>query len=243
MRPPKAGSSPLARGGPVGTGRVRTASGLIPARAGRTCSASCGSSRSGAHPRSRGADGAAEEDTPPDEGSSPLARGGRRLRCGILDERRLIPARAGRTRRAARTAAPTTAHPRSRGADLVEHLSEGVDGGSSPLALGGLVAAGLEGGRDRLIPARAGRTEQLRDRLARNGAHPRSRGADQPPVSGTAPPRAHPRSRGADIMSSPTMGPRMGSSPLARGGRVVGLDTEVRLGLIPARAGRTGWDD
>ena len=51
---------------------------------------------------------------------------------------------------------------------------------------------------------------------------------------------AHPRSRGADETGQGETGQGEGSSPLARGGLVVGADCAVGSGLIPARAGRTG---
>ena len=91
------GSSPLARGGPAEGEVGPDGGGLIPARAGRTWSASSRSPSSRAHPRSRGADTRGSGCAARREGSSPLARGGRsghQRRCAAVG---LIPARAGRT--------------------------------------------------------------------------------------------------------------------------------------------------
>jgi len=258
------------------------ASGLIPARAGRTFSPSAPEPRTTAHPRSRGADIAGRRARTAASGSSPLARGGRgrpgsrsgRVRliparagrtlhsakaptviggssplarggpCIAGDdgrEGRLIPARAGRTPASAVRVAAVTAHPRSRGADLPAFLGGASRWGSSPLARGGPRGSRHEPPRQRLIPARAGRTDSCQPGRVATPAHPRSRGADFevplpalccgrliPARAGRTGVRrgldgriwAHPRSRGADSRRSltPPISPR----------------------LIPARAGRTG---
>ena len=91
--------------------------------------------------------------------------------------------------------------------------------GSSPLARGGRHARLDELLRGGLIPARAGRTLQGRGSPRCNWAHPRSRGAD--PWSNVGDKRG------------------VGSSPLARGGLMLGVLMTHAPGLIPARAGRT----
>ena len=91
--------------------------------------------------------------------------------------------------------------------------------GSSPLARGKRRARLPEGGRFRLIPARAGKTTAASMSASRSSAHPRSRGEN----------RRQPR----------RTGPRRGSSPLARGKRVFRDLDKHRVGLIPARAGKT----
>ena len=73
----------------------------------------------------------------------------------------------------------------------------------------------------RIIPARAGFTPPLKSRCRSETDHPRSRGVYWP--------------------GSPASGPAAGSSPLARGLRAGdGLDGES-VGIIPARAGFTGF--
>ena len=152
-------------------------------------------------------------------GSSPLARGLRRRQrpprgsCGI------IPARAGFTcaRPVCSQAAPD--HPRSRGV-----YPHGIGAserrlGSSPLARGLRVVDKDKAAETGIIPARAGFTLKTAPAPSWAWDHPRSRG----------------------VYSSPTIGTRStsGSSPLARGLRVVGVDGGVHLGIIPARAGFT----
>ena len=91
--------------------------------------------------------------------------------------------------------------------------------GSSPLARGSLHVDGA-GARDHgLIPARAGFT-------CRWAA----------PVMGE---EAHPRSRGAHTFGLPAESSSAGSSPLARGSRVLMNGLQRGRGLIPARAGLT----
>ena len=51
--------------------------------------------------------------------------------------------------------------------------------------------------------------------------------------------RAHPRSRGENPVSAATNAFAAGSSPLTRGKRIERREVVVRLGLIPAHAGKT----
>ena len=194
-----AGSSPLARGLPH--------------------SASTAWTRSEDHPRSRGVYvlfSALEDQT---GGSSPLARGLRRPRRPGQVLPRIIPARAGFTRRSARRSGRREDHPRSRGVYLPHHRAEAVARGSSPLARGLPHRARARDRTARIIPARAGFT-----------AAPAAGG----PVAGD-----HPRSRGVYSVRSTMQGPRRGSSPLARGLPGSLLATMRGVGIIPARAGFT----
>ena len=75
------GSSPLARGLPIGRRGSGRAAGIIPARAGFTAPGGEVPDDEGDHPRSRGVYWPAGSGTPEAEGSSPLARG---LRLAIL---------------------------------------------------------------------------------------------------------------------------------------------------------------
>ena len=172
-----------------------------------------------AHPRWRGEDTSSRFCHPASTGSSPLARGGRPINLVDRDSLRLIPAGAGRTPRGNFRRMGGRAHPRWRGEDGVCRPVVSGTWGSSPLARGGLRGLRRRRHRRRLIPAGAGRTGHVADRLVSHGAHPRWRGEDVSP-----------------ICSSP--GPN-GSSPLARGGRTFSSRCWMRLGLIPAGAGRT----
>jgi len=175
------GSSPLARGGRCDRLSGAAALRLIPARAGRTRLPGEAWTEREAHPRSRGADLSEARKMAPDEGSSPLARGGPVIIADSLPEDRLIPARAGRTASSNPSGQGEGAHPRSRGADRKGNRVVVVGAGSSPLARGGPALSTQPTGSGRLIPARAGRTSAGSGRSRRPQAHPRSRGADALP--------------------------------------------------------------
>ena len=111
-------------------------------------------------------------------------------------------------------------HPRSRGVYIFLGPGPARHQGSSPLARG-LPVLRLGGpGRARIIPARAGFTHRVYLHRAR--------------------PPDHPRSRGVYRAETPPTTEGKGSSPLARGLRLL---EEVDVGrdrIIPARAGFTG---
>ena len=213
------GSSPLARGGLCEETDRWVDIRLIPAGAGRTTTPNAASSAATAHPRWRGEDkfviGVRQDVT----GSSPLARGGRSInRCHRVAVG-LIPAGAGRTRGFPRGGWSLGAHPRWRGEDSDLVRTFVVSKGSSPLARGGQAATRPLDRARGLIPAGAGRTLHF-----------------TVPASS---PRAHPRWRGEDRSRNRSLKSLDGSSPLARGGRVLAGDERGARGLIPAGAGRT----
>ena len=191
------GSSPLARGLLFTPYCAVKAIGIIPARAGFTCWSEMIGSRWWDHPRSRGVYSTSASVNASGAGSSPLARGLPRRGHGREIRRRIIPARAGFTRRRAPPARSAWDHPRSRG--VYGPYSEDCypDDGSSPLARGLRSTPEQQGSGSRIIPARAGFT----------GLRP-LRG------SGRA---DHPRSRGVYSNISEDMCKLDGSSPLARG--------------------------
>ena len=156
-----------------------------------------------------------------DWGSSPLARGTRFFLDFPPFQLGLIPARAGNTQRNDGGGSYVRAHPRSRGEhmDLLGILL--VAWGSSPLARGTPTVRAPVFRPAGLIPARAGNTcFRLSVRLAS---------------------RAHPRSRG-EHSGHESVGCHLeGSSPLARGTQEIIEDDKYCLGLIPARAGNTGY--
>ena len=171
------------------------------------------------HPRSRGVYRrlAPVRGTP--LGSSPLARGLRRAVHESRAQRRIIPARAGFTPPRESTLPTFTDHPRSRGVYSRGTSKRLSRRGSSPLARGLPPATSTTNSTCRIIPARAGFTLRTWNFLVRGGDHPRSRG-----VYSTW------------QMNLSRSG---GSSPLARGLRVVVLLDEPYWGIIPARAGFT----
>ena len=118
LMPDARGSSPLTRGKPRAV--ITSAAGvrLIPAHAGKTPSVDVAVSFSGAHPRSRGENGTRSDLAYVTEGSSPLTRGKPSRQLADLARQRLIPAHAGKTRKARTRCRPRTAHPRSRGENM-----------------------------------------------------------------------------------------------------------------------------
>ena len=170
------GSSPLARGTREGIGLERLSLGLIPARAGNTSSVVPASLPVWAHPRSRGEHTIQTSHNVSFHGSSPLARGTRRVIFSPLADVGLIPARAGNTRVKTGELRFTRAHPRSRGEHACWLPSAWFVVGSSPLARGTLFWLLRVCRGQGLIPARAGNTDVLVCCDFRGGAHPRSRG-------------------------------------------------------------------
>ena len=130
------GSSPLTRGkhdlqvARVGNRR------LIPAHAGKThCLDRCHLAPP-AHPRSRGENLATRGASLIARGSSPLTRGKRVVGSGDSAVGRLIPAHAGKTDFMPFSRHEVTAHPRSRGENVLEEIGGNVGKGSSPLTRG-----------------------------------------------------------------------------------------------------------
>ena len=152
-------------------------------------------------------------------GSSPLARGLRHRRALHLGRIRIIPARAGFTRRPCGSEAAATDHPRSRGVYSSKCGAPPNRPGSSPLARGLPPPPPQMRSAARIIPARAGFTS------------PRS-------TTWTAG-RDHPRSRGVYDRGQGRQGLSRGSSPLARGLQKPGQCARPARRIIPARAGFT----
>ena len=213
------GSSPLARGLPRAARSASTSAGIIPARAGFTTVAEGLDMGSEDHPRSRGVYRGDSHSPLGRQGSSPLARGLRDESIAVTHDPRIIPARAGFTRRTVITADDIADHPRSRGVYRCCRPRTRGRAGSSPLARGLRHHLGVPDGGPGIIPARAGFT-------IRPGRSPPTR-AD------------HPRSRGVYAPAPITHGALPGSSPLARGLRLPSAGTNRNDWIIPARAGFT----
>lgn len=141
--------------------------GLIPAHAGNTAAHAESRQCPGDHPRSRGEHNLLGEPLLQPIGSSPLARGARPHTDSQRHRNRLIPARAGNTRRAGRWTSRAWAHPRSHGEHAIAALENNPEEGSSPLARGTSRDSPAGFRKVRLIPARAGNTSKtLSRRLA-----------------------------------------------------------------------------
>ena len=150
------GSSPLARGLPTRKWCSSRCCGIIPARAGFTCTGMSSAAPSADHPRSRGVYSFAAFASSALSGSSPLARG---------------------LRRAPSIGTPSPVdHPRSRGVYEEDPYVEAMLQGSSPLARGLLTIGNLRRRDGRIIPARAGFTRPNLRQEWQHWDHPRSRG-------------------------------------------------------------------
>ena len=152
------GSSPLARGLPGVELGPPSPEGIIPARAGFTLGHERQAGPPADHPRSRGVYRLPVRALNTRRGSSPLARGLRRVPQARIRQQGIIPARAGFTAGGASPPPAPGDHPRSRGVYSAVHRGMMRRGGSSPLARG--LPAPVEGCRapPRIIPARAGFT-------------------------------------------------------------------------------------
>ena len=119
MTPParsrRAGSSPRGRGKRHHTHEVSQRGRLIPARAGKTPPRHGMRPPPPAHPRAGGENTLTTWPANGHPGSSPRGRGKPAIRLRPRNSRRLIPARAGKTRRTAPSPRGTSAHPRAGG--------------------------------------------------------------------------------------------------------------------------------
>ena len=156
----------------------------------------------GDHPRSRGVYGSHAGTATHLQGSSPLARGLPMFSSLKTRTIRIIPARAGFTKKTPSGALVARDHPRSRGVYSIRIASCEPRSGSSPLA------RGLPPPRDRcqqflrIIPARAGFTSFPHGQRRNARDHPRSRGVYRPVgVIGLALSGSSPLARG---LRSPT---------------------------------------
>ena len=213
------GSSPLTRGKPCSMCRRASSVGLIPAHAGKTHAKPGYPKTAEAHPRSRGENCTPGTRVPVTQGSSPLTRGKHHDGRPPGLHRRLIPAHAGKTGAHGLRTCDAEAHPRSRGENLHLVGTRLEDGGSSPLTRGKHRPLTASKPMQRLIPAHAGKTDVHVGSGWWHGAHPRSRGENS--------------------RSSLTSSPGRGSSPLTRGKPSTPDAPRVRVGLIPAHAGKT----
>ena len=190
------------------------------------------------HPRSRGVYALLLLGADETMGSSPLARGLPSVIRGNNEVHRIIPARAGFTRRHSDSRKRRRDHPRSRGVYFLYASRTDLRSGSSPLARGLRHTCGVNRSSSWIIPARAGFTPSpvyistwsvgssplARGlHLARNidlgqsGIIPARAGFTQCSSPAARAKRDHPRSRGVYALWSILAAVLWGSSPLARG--------------------------
>ena len=170
---------------------------FIPACAGNTSSFANPWPQMPVHPRMRGEHQMPFNTRRMPGGSSPHARGTRRLSFPELPVRRFIPACAGNTHRPGTAHTVRTVHPRMRGEHMVSGSYVRHCCGSSPHARGTRVVKRQRAPCRRFIPACAGNTP--------------------PPALFVHPLPVHPRMRGEHTSTSWRTCVRRGSSPHARG--------------------------
>ena len=170
------GSSPRGRGKQAPGSPQEQRSRLIPARAGKTSLRIVGLLATRAHPRAGGENIKKITARMRELGSSPRGRGKRRECFELLVVGRLIPARAGKTRRAHPTDARRTAHPRAGGENEAGDEKGATFEGSSPRGRGKHRSRGGQRPPSGLIPARAGKTQRQPSRGCSRRAHPRAGG-------------------------------------------------------------------
>ena len=152
-------------------------------------------------------------------GSSPRGRGKLSVDPELGDRVGLIPAWAGKTEVAKCHGLKIQAHPRVGGENETSPDAQHRAGGSSPRGRGKLARTKRRCGRERLIPAWAGKTREFTDSPGVWGAHPRV---------------------GGENRNYPNYRPRsLGSSPRGRGKRRRLNGCPANRGLIPAWAGKT----
>jgi hypothetical protein len=171
------------------------------------------------HPRMRGEHRYDPSRVVNTRGSSPHARGTQSQAVDVDRVTRFIPACAGNTLAHLTEAQKRAVHPSMRGEHGSNMSGEAGDNGSSPHARGTHRPGRTPDGRVRFIPACAGNTAEEAQAITRRSVHPRMRGEH----------------RGEVIEA----GLNYGSSPHARGTRVVSVSAWGYQPFIPACAGNT----
>ena len=171
------------------------------------------------HPRACGANRVASFQRRWPCGSSPRVRGKRWLPVEDRHDARIIPARAGQTRKPSMRCTVHPDHPRACGANRLNADGLSSRSGSSPRVRGKPLVGSADRASARIIPARAGHTFCVCGMIYVSTDHPRACGANQSPYS-----------------FLPTS---YGSSPRVRGKLGCLHSVIQRHRIIPARAGQT----
>ena len=167
------GSSPRVRGKQLFTRRPLRWWRLIPACAGKTPAVVPRPDSGRAHPRVCGENVVGEFEEVSGAGSSPRVRGKPRLAGYWIGIAGLIPACAGKTPASPATSRQPTAHPRVCGENAGLSSAASLTAGSSPRVRGKQRGVQLTNQSRGLIPACAGKTDQITRVPIGTRAHPR----------------------------------------------------------------------
>ena len=216
---PRPGSSPRMRGSHRRLDRILIVSGIIPAHAGLTHTATTASSNARDHPRACGAHCSPLYTMEHGRGSSPRMRGSHSTIFTVPAPPGIIPAHAGLTLIKRGDLDKMRDHPRACGAHMPFTQDILSAAGSSPRMRGSLFGSLCKHILKGIIPAHAGLTLTKVARILDLRDHPRACGA-------------HPLLTTSSTVSR-------GSSPRMRGSHGF-CDADVRvMGIIPAHAGLT----
>ena len=191
------GSSPHARGTQHDTKKLQSITRFIPACAGNAWDGIDKNGESTVHPRMRGERSAPFCELVAIVGSSPHARGTRRVWNQRMSLKRFIPACAGNAHRYSAGRSVYPVHPRMRGERCRRSSFTPPASGSSPHARGTLPLKTTVGPDKRFIPACAGNATTEFCSFAMTAVHPRMRGERRQMIPNNArPDGSSPHARG-----------------------------------------------
>ena len=207
------------RGKPDAQGSFVCPRGITPARAGKTTIRTINKIDQSDHPRACGENALMSPLAALNDGSPPRVRGKPRRTAPAMALSRITPARAGKTIVPPFNGGTRPDHPRACGENFPVHFDAPAVKGSPPRVRGKPIQARVVECKNRITPARAGKT--------------------RPGALRSTPYSDHPRACGEN---SPTRTPVysvIGSPPRVRGklDDIKGLAVDERI--TPARAGKT----
>ena len=170
------GSSPRVRGKPRLLDPADRPPGIIPARAGKTPPAYRACPRPPDHPRACGENKRVNAIQSCSTGSSPRVRGKQLAEYHHDLAVRIIPARAGKTRTIGARRGVVGDHPRACGENMEAVRRHHPPAGSSPRVRGKREIGSADLALGRIIPARAGKTDEVNEVNVVIRDHPRACG-------------------------------------------------------------------
>ena len=149
---------------------------ITPARAGKTMEEGLEKLREKDHPRACGENMAMLYEQMKEQGSPPRVRGKLFLLWTRSKHIRITPARAGKTRSTTLCSAVTWDHPRACGENMIKSEVVRVTWGSPPRVRGKLFLCACRLHKNRITPARAGKTFSFLHQISQARDHPRACG-------------------------------------------------------------------